>query len=158
MQAKEYRKDIDVLRAIAVAAVIFFHFEVPFFTGGYVGVSIFFVISGYLITKNIKNSLAADSFSFLTFYENRIRRIIPALFAVLTVSYFSFLIFCQTSYETHYLARSLRRVLLAASNFFFYTNTDYFDPAENQNPFLHTWSLAVEEQFYFLVPLLLFFY
>ena len=157
MQAKEYRKDIDVLRAIAVAAVIFFHFEVPFFTGGYVGVSIFFVISGYLITKNIKNSLAADAFSFLTFYENRIRRIIPALFAVLTVSYFSFLIFCQTSYETHYLARSLRRVLLAASNFFFYTNTDYFDPAENQNPFLHTWSLAVEEQFYFLVPLLLVF-
>ena len=84
MQAKEYRSDIDVLRAIAVLAVIFYHAHIPFFRGGFVGVSIFFVISGYLITGIIKRKLADGTFSFLEFYENRVRRIFPAL-AVLMV-------------------------------------------------------------------------
>ena len=88
MQAKEYRADIDVLRAIAVLAVIFYHAHIPFFRGGFVGVSIFFVISGYLITGIIKRKLADGTFSFLEFYENRVRRIFPALFAMVFASCF----------------------------------------------------------------------
>ncbi len=154
MQAKEYRADIDVLRAIAVLAVIFYHAHIPFFRGGFVGVSIFFVISGYLITGIIKRKLADGTFSFLEFYENRVRRIFPAL-AVLMV-FWGLLYYFLSMPEILGLQRSVRRALFGLANFFFYANTDYFDPAAETMPLLHTWSLGVEEQFYFVFPLLLF--
>ena len=154
MQAKEYRSDIDVLRAIAVLAVIFYHAHIPFFRGGFVGVSIFFVISGYLITGIIKRKLADGTFSFLEFYENRVRRIFPAL-AVLMV-FWGLLYYFLSMPEILGLQRSVRRALFGLANFFFYANTDYFDPAAETMPLLHTWSLGVEEQFYFVFPLLLF--
>ena len=155
MQAKEYRADIDVLRAIAVLAVIFYHSHIPFFSGGYVGVSIFFVISGYLITGIIKRRLENNSFSFVEFYENRVRRIFPALF---------FMVFCLVLFEwftsVNVLERrelygAAKRVLLTVPNIYFYLHTNYFAPAAETIPLLHTWSLGVEEQFYFIFPLLL---
>lgn len=155
MQAKDYRADIDTLRAIAVLAVVFYHMHLPFFSGGYIGVSIFFVISGYLITGIIKRKLEHNSFSFLEFYENRIRRILPALLAVIFVVIITYPLVC-TKGEYHYLMRSIKRTIFGLSNIFFYNNTNYFDPAAEQIPLLHTWSLGVEEQFYFIMPLLLF--
>lgn len=154
MQAKEYRPDIDVLRAIAVLSVIFYHAHVPFFSGGYVGVSIFFVISGYLITGIIKRKLESGTFSFLEFYENRVRRILPAL--VVVMLFFVTLYYSLSMQELFDLQRSIRRAIFGLANFFFYANTDYFDAAAETMPLLHTWSLGVEEQFYFIFPLLLF--
>lgn len=155
MQAKDYRADIDVLRAIAVLSVIFYHMHLPFFSGGYVGVSIFFVISGFLITGIIKRKLENNTFSFLEFYENRIRRILPALLFVIVTTILIYLFF-GTNKNFYYLMRSVKRTILGLSNFFFYSNTDYFDPNAEQIPLLHTWSLGVEEQFYFIMPFLLF--
>lgn len=156
MQAKEYRSDIDVLRAIAVLAVIFYHAHVPYFGGGYVGVSIFFVISGYLITGIIKRKLENGTFSFLEFYENRVRRIFPALFIMV----FTFVLFEWATainlLSKRELFSSAKRVLLAIPNIYFWLNTNYFDPAAETMPLLHTWSLGVEEQYYFIFPLLLF--
>lgn len=156
MQAKYYRPDIDTLRAIAVIAVVFYHAHIPYFGGGYVGVSIFFVISGYLITGIIKRSLENHTFSFLEFYENRIRRIVPALFFMLLVTLLFYAYFAVTMDEVFTLRRIVRRTVLAVSNFYFFRNTGYFDMAAENIPFLHTWSLAVEEQFYFIMPLFLF--
>lgn len=155
MEAKEYRSDIDVLRAIAVISVIFYHMHIPFFSGGYVGVSIFFVISGYLITGIIKRKLARGTFSFLEFYENRIRRILPALLVILAVTMCCY-IFLGTQENLHYLMRSAKRAVFGFSNIFFYGNTNYFDPASESIPLLHTWSLGVEEQFYLIMPAFLF--
>ena len=156
MQAKEYRSDIDVLRAIAVLAVIFYHAHIPFFSGGYVGVSIFFVISGYLITGIIKRKLENNTFSFLEFYENRVRRIFPALFVmVFTLVLFEWFTSVNVL-ERRELYGSAKRVLLTIPNIYFYLNTNYFDPEAETMPLLHTWSLGVEEQFYFIFPLLLF--
>lgn len=156
MQAKEYRSDIDVLRAIAVLAVIFYHAHVPFFRGGYVGVSIFFVISGYLITGIIKRKLESGTFSFLEFYENRVRRIFPALFVMV----FTFVLFEWATainlLSKRELFSSAKRALLAIPNIYFWLNTNYFDPAAETMPLLHTWSLGVEEQYYFIFPLFLF--
>lgn len=156
MQAKEYRSDIDVLRAIAVLAVIFYHANIPFFNGGYVGVSIFFVISGYLITGIIKRKLENNTFSFLEFYENRIRRILPALLVMLFIISFLVLLTSVDKGEVRQIQSSFKRCLLAIPNIFFYLNTNYFDPAAETMHFLHTWSLGVEEQFYFVIPALLF--
>ena len=156
MQAKEYRPDIDVLRAIAVLAVILYHAHIPFFGGGYVGVSIFFVISGYLITGIIKRKLENNTFSFVEFYENRVRRIFPALFfMVFTIVLFEWFTSVNIA-ERRDLYSSAKRVLLTIPNIYFYLNTNYFDPAAETLPLLHTWSLGVEEQFYFIFPLLLF--
>lgn len=155
MQAKNYRADIDVLRAIAVLAVLFYHMHFPLFSGGYIGVSIFFVISGYLITGIIKRKLENNNFSFLEFYENRIRRILPALLVViLFTSFFYPLVATHDDYR--YLMRTIKRTIFGLSNIFFYGNTNYFDPDAEQIPLLHTWSLGVEEQFYFIMPLFLF--
>lgn len=156
MQAREYRPDIDVLRAIAVLSVIFYHAHVPFFSGGYVGVSIFFVISGYLITGIIKRKLENGTFSFAEFYENRVRRIFPALFVmVFCLILFEWLTAVNTA-ERREVYSAAKRVLLTIPNIYFYLHTNYFDPAAETMPLLHTWSLGVEEQFYFVFPLLLF--
>lgn len=149
----KYRADIDALRAIAVLIVVFCHMEFSLFSGGFVGVSVFFVISGYLLTGIIKRNLENNTFSFLNFYENRIRRIVPALVFVCLCTMLAFWFTYVSNAEMSELQSSIKRVLLAIPNFFFYSNTGYFDPVAETMPMLHTWSLGVEEQFYFLFPL-----
>jgi peptidoglycan/LPS O-acetylase OafA/YrhL len=154
MSTLAYRRDIDGLRAVAVIAVVLFHFGVPGFTGGFVGVDVFFVISGYLITSIIWNQRQAGRFSFVDFWARRARRILPALFvmivAVLAVGWF---LMAPKDYEE--LGRSARYQVLFVSNILFMRQDGYFDVASDLKPLLHTWSLAVEEQFYILFPLLL---
>jgi peptidoglycan/LPS O-acetylase OafA/YrhL len=148
----QYRADIDGLRAIAVGSVVLFHAGVPGFAGGFVGVDIFFVISGFLITKIIRDSLQEDRFSLADFYDRRIRRIFPALFAVYLVTYVLGLILLMPG-DLKALAKSLLSSAAFGANFHFYGNVGYFDAPAITKPLLHTWSLSVEEQFYVLWPL-----
>jgi peptidoglycan/LPS O-acetylase OafA/YrhL len=151
-----YRKEIDGLRTIAVLPVIFFHAHFAGFTGGFVGVDVFFVISGYLITGIISNDLAEGKFSFLNFYERRIRRILPLLYTVAFATFIGAL-FILFPWELENFSKSLAALLLFCSNIFFYSQIDYFNPTAEDSPLLHTWSLAVEEQYYFFFPVLVFF-
>ena len=149
-----YRADIDGLRAIAVLSVVLFHAKVGPFTGGYVGVDIFFVISGFLITSILVKDLEAGTFSFAKFYERRIRRIFPALFTVvLTAAVAGWFILTPQDYKQFGLSMAYMGVFL--SNVYFKRNAGYFGPAAETQPLLHTWSLAVEEQFYTIAPLAL---
>ncbi|RYF30406.1 MAG: acyltransferase, partial [Comamonadaceae bacterium] len=149
----KYRADIDGLRAIAVLSVILFHLHVAGLTGGYVGVDIFFVISGYLITSLIYEEITARKFSLRTFYLRRIRRIAPALVVTLiATAAVSFLVLKPE--ELRSFATSLALQPFSAQNFFFLSEGEYFVGADLK-PLLHTWSLAVEEQFYLFWPLLL---
>ncbi|MEN8173586.1 MAG: acyltransferase family protein, partial [Chloroflexota bacterium] len=155
MNAKlKYRPDIDGLRAVAVLAVLFYHAGLGVFSGGYVGVDVFFVISGYLITKKIANEIQANSFSLARFYERRIRRIFPALF---TVIIFTLLIgawlFDAGSFLE--LGKSAVATTLFRSNIHFWNQAGYFERPSTLKPLLHMWSLSVEEQFYFFLPLLM---
>jgi peptidoglycan/LPS O-acetylase OafA/YrhL len=147
----KYRADIDGLRTIAVAPVVLYHAGMPFATGGFVGVDVFFVISGYLITKIIAADLEVGRFSILDFYERRIRRIFPALVAVfafcLAVGYA-----LMTPNDYAGMSRSMLAAALFVSNIFFWRSTNYFDAGSGQEPLLHTWSLSVEEQFYIFLP------
>ena len=151
---RDYREDIDWLRAIAVLAVVAFHFEAPAVFGGFVGVDIFFVISGYLITGIIQSEVQDGSFSFARFYERRLRRLLPALYAMVALTAIPSLHYLLTS-EREEFFRSIAAVVTFTSNFFFWFQTGYFDHAAVEKPLLHTWSLAVEEQFYLALPLLL---
>ncbi|HEU0082286.1 MAG TPA: acyltransferase, partial [Bradyrhizobium sp.] len=151
---RAYREDIDWLRAIAVLAVVAFHFEAPAVFGGFVGVDIFFVISGYLITGIIQSEVASGSFSFARFYERRVRRLLPALYAMVALTAIPSLHYLLTS-ERHEFFRSVAAVVTFTSNFFFWAQTGYFDHAAVEKPLLHTWSLAVEEQFYLALPVLM---
>lgn len=151
-----YRKEIDGLRALAVMPVLFFHAGFPGFYGGFVGVDVFFVISGYLITSIILSDLAKDRFSITNFYERRFRRIIPALFTVLLVSSLLAFVLLPAKLLSDY-AESLVAVSLFASNIYFYFSSGYFATAAEELPLLHTWSLAVEEQYYLFFPLILMF-
>lgn len=149
-----YRPDIDGLRAVAVLPVLLFHFHIKLFSGGFVGVDIFFVISGYLITQIIHADLKRDRFSLITFYERRIRRIFPALLAVLAVTTLvAFIVLLPTEVED--FGKSLLAATVSFSNVYFWSRSGYFDAAASSQPLLHTWSLGVEEQFYLLFPLLL---
>jgi len=149
---RPYRPDIDGLRAVAVLAVVFFHYGVPGFSGGFVGVDVFFVISGCLITGVIQARLEEGGFSLLAFYEGRVRRIFPALFAMLAAVAIagSIALFPDALVR---LGDSLGPAAAFAANFHF--KGDYFDINANAKPLLHTWSLAVEEQFYLVYPALL---
>lgn len=148
-----YRPEIDGLRAIAVLPVILFHAGFSAFGGGYVGVDVFFVISGFLITTIIIEERAGGSFSLVRFYERRARRILPALFLVMAVS-------CILAWrlmlpdELAGFGQSLIAVVAFVSNILFWRANGYFDLAAEQKPLLHTWSLGVEEQFYIIFPLL----
>ncbi|MBV6827304.1 acyltransferase family protein [Pseudomonas sp. PD9R] len=154
MSVLAYRRDIDGLRAVAVIAVVLFHFGVPGFTGGFVGVDVFFVISGFLITSIIWNQRQAGRFSFVDFWARRARRILPALFAmILAVLALGWFLMAPKDYEE--LGRSARYQVLFVSNILFMRQDGYFDVASDLKPLLHTWSLAVEEQFYIVFPLLL---
>jgi len=152
-KATTYRADIDGLRAIAVLAVLAFHADIGL-PGGYVGVDVFFVISGFLITGLILKDLEAERFSLLRFWERRIRRILPALALVL--------LFCLVAgaffllpLDYAELGRSAIAQALLSANFYFWRESGYFAQAAEMRPLLHTWSLAVEEQFYLLFPLFL---
>ncbi len=148
-----YRPDIDGLRALAVLAVVFFHLcSVP--SGGFVGVDIFFVISGYLITSIILKSQDAGNFTLAEFYERRILRIFPALFLVLAVTLVisTFILFPP---DFAYFGQGLAAAAGFGSNFLFWQNSGYFEADSVTVPLLHTWSLAVEEQFYIFFPLFL---
>jgi len=151
---RAYREDIDWLRAIAVLAVVAFHFEAPAVFGGFVGVDIFFVISGYLITGIIQSEVQSGTFSFVRFYERRVRRLLPALYAMVALTAIPSFHYLLTS-ERLELFRSIAAVVTFTSNFFFWFQTGYFDHAAVEKPLLHTWSLAVEEQFYLALPVLL---
>jgi peptidoglycan/LPS O-acetylase OafA/YrhL len=149
-----YREDIDWLRAIAVLAVVGFHFELPRVLSGFVGVDIFFVISGFLITQIIQSEVQAGTFSFARFYERRVRRLLPALYAMVALTAIPSFHYLLTSERSEFF-RSIAAVVTFTSNFFFWLQTGYFDHAAVEKPLLHTWSLAVEEQFYLALPLML---
>ena len=150
-----YRPEIDGLRAVAVLPVILFHAGFKWMSGGYVGVDIFFVISGYLITTIIINELDEGRFSIVGFYERRARRILPALFLVLACSLpIAYLLLLPDQLIS--FSRSLGSVMTFVSNLYFRGEINYFARASEEEPLLHTWSLAVEEQYYLVFPLLAF--
>jgi len=148
----KYRTEIDGLRALAVLPVIFFHAGFDLFSGGYVGVDVFFVISGYLITSILISEKEANTFTLSGFYERRARRILPALF---------FVMLCSIPFAWVYMSsgllwdfwQSIISVSMFLSNFLFTLEAGYFAGAAENKPLLHTWSLAVEEQFYIIFPL-----
>ncbi|MBL9050809.1 MAG: acyltransferase [Tabrizicola sp.] len=147
-----YRPEIDGLRAIAVVPVILFHSGLPGFPGGFVGVDIFFVISGYLITSILMTEASDGTFSILRFYERRARRILPALFVVLA-GCIPFAYLWMLPEHLKDFSASLGSVLVFLSNIYFMGQVSYFAPAAELQPLLHTWSLAVEEQYYLVFPL-----
>jgi peptidoglycan/LPS O-acetylase OafA/YrhL len=148
----KYRHEIDGLRAVAVLPVILFHAGFGIFGGGYVGVDIFFVISGYLITSIIISELEKERFSIARFYERRARRILPALFVVMLACLpFAYLWMLPSQLKA--FAQSLIAVSLFLSNWLFWSEAGYFEAAAELKPLLHTWSLAVEEQYYLLFPI-----
>lgn len=150
----KYRADIDGLRAIAVLSVILFHMDKNILPHGYLGVDVFFVISGFLITSLIKFNLEDKSFNFKDFYKKRIKRILPAMWVVtLVTTVIGSLILLPSDYS--FFAKSLRGLIFFISNYFFARESDYFNPQTDEYPLLHMWSLAVEEQFYFIWPILL---
>lgn len=152
----KYRSDIDGLRALAIVPVLLFHAGFTTFSGGYVGVDVFFVISGFLITSILLKDIRNNTYSILDFYERRIRRIFPALFAVilfvLVVSPFALL---PDDYS--FLPKEIAGALLFVSNIVSWRKSGYFSSDAEERPLLHTWSLGVEEQFYIFAPILLFF-
>lgn len=149
-----YRAELDGLRAIAVLSVLFFHAGAGFFSGGYVGVDVFFVLSGFLITSIILNEMKNNTFSFSKFYERRIRRLAPPLIPVLLISWLiAFTLF--DSSQLHDTTKSLYSTLAISANWYFYSSVGYFDGPGELTPLLHMWSLSIEEQFYLIFPLLL---
>ena len=149
-----YRADIDGLRALAVVPVLLYHIGVPGFPGGFVGVDIFFVISGYLICGMIDGDIRNGSFSLSNFYRRRALRILPALFVMFLVTSALAYFYCLPV-ELEDYARSLASAVGSISNVYFAGTAGYFDAPAETKPLLHTWSLGVEEQFYLVVPLLM---
>ena len=150
-----YRKEIDGLRAIAVITVILYHAGITSFSGGYVGVDIFFVISGFLIFRLILDELSSGVFSFSNFYQRRIKRILPALFLVIFISIIpAYLILIPEDFAE--FSRSIIATSLFVPNILFWRETGYFNSDVDLKPLIHTWSLGVEEQFYIFFPFVLF--
>lgn len=155
-ESMKYRPELDGLRAVAVVSVVLCHARTPGFQGGFVGVDIFFVLSGYLITAIILKDLQRGTFSIASFYERRSRRILPALYFVIICTLpVAFLLMMPSQLKDY--SQSLVAVSAFSANIYFYLKSGYFDPSADLSPLLHTWSLAVEEQFYFMFPLLLIF-
>ena len=154
MYATSYRPDIDGLRAIAVLAVIAFHAFPEWVSGGFIGVDIFFVISGFLITNLIQGRLREQNFSILAFYASRVRRLFPSLILVLLACQ-TFAWFALLSDEYKSLAKHISATALLIPNWIFWSESGYFDYAANTKPLLHLWSLGIEEQFYLFWPLTL---
>ena len=150
----KYRPDVDGLRALAIIPVVLYHTDVPGVSGGYVGVDVFFVISGYLIGSIILSDIDAGRFSILRFYERRVRRILPALLVVLAATTLAaWAIMLPIEFARY--PPSLAATVLFASNMLFWSRAGYFAAPAETEPLLHTWSIAIEEQFYLFVPGLL---
>jgi peptidoglycan/LPS O-acetylase OafA/YrhL len=150
----KYRADIDGLRAVAVLSVLAYHVGFSWVPGGYVGVDIFFVISGYLISAILQKEISANRFSVAGFYARRICRIVPAFVVMaLVTSVLAYHYMFPSDLESY--ARSLVASALSVANFYFWSRAGYFDPSSSTQPLIHTWSLAVEEQFYIFLPLYL---
>jgi peptidoglycan/LPS O-acetylase OafA/YrhL len=150
-----YRPDIDGLRAVAILSVLFYHLDVSFFGGGFLGVDIFFVISGFLITRLIKREVEENgSFSFKDFYIRRFRRLFPALIVVLLLTSI-IAIFGMSPTHLERFGGALTTSLLSVSNVYFFKEVDYFGIQANFKPLLHLWSISIEEQFYLIWPLAL---
>lgn len=149
-----FREDIQGLRALAVLSVVIYHISPHHLPGGFVGVDMFFVISGYLIMGQIYNKIQQGAFSISNFYVKRFKRLFPAFFATVSVtSFFAFSYFLPGEFSKY--AWSLVSSCLYVSNFYFYTKSGYFDSELQGSPLLHTWSLSVEEQFYAFMPVIM---
>jgi len=157
MKKLQYLEHLDSLRALAVILVIFFHLDITVFKGGFIGVDVFFVISGFLITRIIKHEYeTTNNFDFKKFYVRRARRLIPSLFLVLILTFiFSFLIFSPSDFINS--TKSIFMGSIALNNFYFLNQSGYFETASHFKPLLHTWSLAIEEQFYLIWPATIYF-
>jgi len=154
MSSIKYRPEIDGLRAIAVISVIIYHLNENWLSGGFLGVDIFFVISGFLITGIIITEIQQNSFSFKQFYTRRIKRIYPAFITVMAlVSFIASAIFIYNDFNK--LRKTIELAIAFLSNFYLGLTQGYFDLSANENPALHIWSLAVEEQYYLIFPLIL---
>ena len=150
-----YKPEIDCLRAIAVFLVILFHFELFMVKGGFIGVDIFFVISGYLITNLVIKDIVNNRFSLIEFYTRRIRRIIPALYStIFIVIILGYFILSPDHFNR--IGKSGISAATAYSNLFFWSEAGYFDYDKYFKPLLHTWSLSVELQFYLIWPIIIF--
>ena len=149
-----YRRDVDGLRALAVMPVVLYHVGLVGFSGGFVGVDIFFVISGYVIAGSLLADLEEGKFSLWRFYEKRVRRIFPALVLVYVCTYAAGLILLIPEHFINFSSSVVASATFLA-NFFFWKNEGYFDLSAHLRPLLHTWSLAIEEQFYLFAPIVM---
>jgi peptidoglycan/LPS O-acetylase OafA/YrhL len=153
-QERPYRADIDGLRAIAILSVVAFHVRLPFSHGGFIGVDIFLVISGYLIGSLVYRDICASNFSIVRFYQRRVKRILPALFFVLVFVYVIAFVFLSPSEISNVCAEAIAAVS-SSSNIYYLLRSDYFGSGAEFKPLLMTWSLGIEEQFYLFFPLAL---
>ncbi|RNI29761.1 acyltransferase [Rufibacter immobilis] len=152
--SSKFRSDINALRALAISGVLFFHFKVGWLKGGFAGVDVFFVISGYLMSKIVVSAIKRGEFSYWDYLSKRIKRIVPALLSlVLTVSLVGFFLYFPEDFKLN--QKNAAASVLFLSNILYWQNSGYFDPSSDTNIFLHTWSLSVEWQFYLLYPLFL---
>lgn len=152
--APNYRPDIDGVRAIAILSVVLYHAGVPLLSGGFTGVDVFFVISGYLIGGHIFSELRSGTFTFLSFYKRRAKRILPAFYVVMAFTFLAAIVLLSPL-EAYKFAKWAVASMLSVSNIGFSLGLPYFRTSSDLNPLLMTWSLGVEEQFYAVIPLLL---
>jgi peptidoglycan/LPS O-acetylase OafA/YrhL len=148
--------EVDGLRALAVVTVVLFHLNIPGFSGGFIGVDVFFVISGYLITKIIVEELSTSggSFDYSGFFIRRAKRIFPALAVTLVISFYA-AIFLLRAQDLENFSGSMLSAIMGLSNIFFWRQAGYFDVGADLKPALHTWSLSVEAQFYLIWPIIM---
>jgi len=149
---KKFRKDINFLRSVSVISVLLYHTDLNIFNSGYLGVDVFFVISGFLIGSNILDNLATGTFSFKEFYVKRIRRLFPVLIFTIGIC-MAFVFALYSPDDARDFEHSALYSILFGSNIYFWQNIDYFSPNIDLRPLAHTWSLGIEEQFYFILPI-----
>ena len=154
MDYRGYRPDVDGLRGVAILAVLLYHYGIPGVQGGFVGVDVFFVISGFLISRNIFHDIQAGSWSFARFYTRRARRLFPALFATLVLSFIAAVVLLMPN-DLEWFATTALHSAVSTSNLLYWQELGYFGPNVERTALLHTWSLSVEEQFYLVWPLLM---